>query len=538
MAYRTLTARDYYLALLLAWLTLLFGAGYMTIGVAGVFHDDGIYLSTAKALAEGQGYRLINLPDSPLQTKYPPLYPAILAIIWKLFPTFPDNLVLMQFINLLSGAATVSLVYLYMVRFSYFSRGVAAGAAALTLTSVFYLYFCTITLSEILFALLAIVALWALDRQNENISVSAKTYFTLGVLLSLPALTRTIGSLFVPLGLFMLWRKGKPLRWTILAALALVGPWLLWILALPHWSGNLVSLYYTNYLTWGYASWKTALGRIFLSNIFYTGFATIAVGMSLFLAGTVIPLWTSPLPILFGIITWAMVVKDILKGGILPAFLFGYLIIVLVWPWPPIRFLIPLLPFLLAYFLSWTKTVLQWAPWSWPRWFMPVLLVMVLMVNLAFLGRATKVSHQWHYPVLVPGKKAVLWKSYQDIFQWIKDRTKPSDVIASGLDTMVFLYTGRQALRPFLGRPTSLFYGGQEPAVGSWEEILHFLKLYRARFLVQFPMPGFSEEKPFDAAIESLAANCPELLELVYNASDSRFRIYEICWSQGINCKQ
>jgi len=113
----------------------------MTIGVSGVFHDDGIYLSTAKALAEGQGYRLINLPHAPFQTKYPPLYPALLAILWKLYPTFPDNLVLLQFITLLSGAAMVGLACLYMVRFGYFSRGVAAGAAAFSLTSVFFFIF-------------------------------------------------------------------------------------------------------------------------------------------------------------------------------------------------------------------------------------------------------------------------------------------------------------------------------------------------------------------------------------------------------------
>lgn len=512
---------------------------YMTIGVSGVFHDDGIYLSTAKALAEGQGYRLINLPDAPFQTKYPPLYPALLALWWKLCPTFPDNLILMQFFTLLSGAAMVGLAYLYMVRFGYFSRGVAAGAGAFTLTSVFFLYFCTLTLSEISFALLAVVVLWALDKQRESPALTAPRQFSLGVLLSLPLLTRTIGALFVPLGFFTLWRQGKPLRWATLGVCTLLVPWLLWMLAIPRWfSGDLVSMYYTNYLAWGYSSWKIALGRIFLGNIFYTAFATIAVGINLFLAGVIIPLWAVPLAVLLGIVTWAAVVKDIFNGRILPAFLVAYLLIVLIWPWPPRRFLIPLLPFLLAYFLALTKDVLQRAPGSQARWLLPLLLVAILTVNVAFLGRIAKLRHQGHYPVIVPGKEAVAWQSYQDVFQWIKNHTEQSDVIASGLDTMIFLYTGRQAFRPFLGRPTSLFYGGQDPALGSWEEIYHFLELYRARFLVQFPMPGFVEEEPFEAVIEDLASNCPGLLEPVYTASDSRFRIYEICWSQAVSCQR
>jgi hypothetical protein len=189
---RTLTRQDWYLALFLVILTVLLGSWYMISGISGVFHDDGIYVSTAKALAEGRGYSLINLPGAPAQTKYPPLYPAVLSIIWKLCPTFPDNLIYMQFITLLSGAATVGLAYLYMVRFGYFSRGVVLGAGALTLTSIFYLYFCTLTLSELPFALLVVVTLWALERQDENHFLKPKGQFFLGVILSLPILTSTM----------------------------------------------------------------------------------------------------------------------------------------------------------------------------------------------------------------------------------------------------------------------------------------------------------------------------------------------------------
>ena len=41
----------------------------------------------------GDGYRIESLPGQPYQTKYPPLYPALLAGIWKLNPQFPANLV-------------------------------------------------------------------------------------------------------------------------------------------------------------------------------------------------------------------------------------------------------------------------------------------------------------------------------------------------------------------------------------------------------------------------------------------------------------
>jgi len=58
----------------------------------GAYHDDGIYVTTAKALATGEGYRIISLPYEPAQTKYPPLYPFLLSLIWRIYPHFPENL--------------------------------------------------------------------------------------------------------------------------------------------------------------------------------------------------------------------------------------------------------------------------------------------------------------------------------------------------------------------------------------------------------------------------------------------------------------
>src|SRR5262249_20240384 len=74
-------------------------------GSWGQCQDDAIYGATAKALAEGEGYRQIFLPGSPPQTKYPPLYPALLAILWSAWPDFPANLLLLKSFTVLCGAA-------------------------------------------------------------------------------------------------------------------------------------------------------------------------------------------------------------------------------------------------------------------------------------------------------------------------------------------------------------------------------------------------------------------------------------------------
>ena len=133
--------RDKCAALAFAALAVLLGSFLIVDGVSGAYHDDGIYVTVAKAIAQGDGYRLIHLPDAPVQTKYPFLYPAILAVIWKISPSFPGNLLLMQWVSLLSGAIAAGLSYLYLIRFGYCSRGVAAAAVALSVTLPSFLFF-------------------------------------------------------------------------------------------------------------------------------------------------------------------------------------------------------------------------------------------------------------------------------------------------------------------------------------------------------------------------------------------------------------
>lgn len=63
-----------------------------TDALAGVFYDDGIYLSLARSLAEGEGFRYGHLPGDPAGVRYPFLYPYVLSFLWRVWPSFPANL--------------------------------------------------------------------------------------------------------------------------------------------------------------------------------------------------------------------------------------------------------------------------------------------------------------------------------------------------------------------------------------------------------------------------------------------------------------
>ncbi len=93
---------------------------------------------------------------------------------------------------------------------------------------------------------------------------------------------------------------------------------------------------------------------------------------------------------------------------------------------------------------------------------------------------------------------------------------------------MIYLYTGRQGFRPFQHKPLSMFYGQDSPALGTIEELIQFLDTYHARYLVHFPMPRFTEEKPLAELIEKVRIQYPNKLKPIYTDIDERFIIFEV----------
>ena len=67
----------------------------------GDIHDDSLYYVSAKSLAVGD-YRIESLPGRPFQTKYPPLYPLLLSIAWRMNSNFPANLPIAGWISWLA----------------------------------------------------------------------------------------------------------------------------------------------------------------------------------------------------------------------------------------------------------------------------------------------------------------------------------------------------------------------------------------------------------------------------------------------------
>ena len=59
-------------------------------------YDASIYVTGAQSLAEGHGYQAMGYLGEPTITYYPPGYSVALAGLFKLSPSFPANLPLLQ----------------------------------------------------------------------------------------------------------------------------------------------------------------------------------------------------------------------------------------------------------------------------------------------------------------------------------------------------------------------------------------------------------------------------------------------------------
>ncbi|MEO7145938.1 MAG: glycosyltransferase family 39 protein [Bryobacteraceae bacterium] len=217
--------------------------------VAGSFLDDGIYIVTAKSLAEGNGYRIQSLPGDPPQTKHPFLFPALLAAVWRIWPSFPENVQALKTVPLLFGFLWAWAVWLGFR--DELGRTGAAWLAALTLASPWTVFLSSSLLSETLFAFLTWLALSRIRRLREE---PAGWPVAFAALLTAAAfLARTSGIALIAAGILALAKAKKWKQCGIYAAVCAVccSPWTLWQAANPAPSSPVFAYYSkANYAAW------------------------------------------------------------------------------------------------------------------------------------------------------------------------------------------------------------------------------------------------------------------------------------------------
>lgn len=450
----------------------------------GAFQDDAIYTVLAKSLATGKGYRLLNLPGEPNATHYPPGYPMVLALLWRLWPSFPDNIVLFKFANaaFLSGAA--------LATYTFSRRRLAwtvPGAALLSLAgtaSIVVLLITGVVLSEPLFMALLMATLLFTEDVVER--PTAGRAFSAGLALGILALVRTIGIAALPAALLALvarrhWRPMVPL---IAGALVCLIPWQLWVGAhasevAPVLTGKFGA--YTPWLVDGYRSGGVPFLREVLTanlqsldGMFSFAFMPVAAVAPRGVAFVAI--------LLLGAAGTAMLVR---RAPVTAGFLVVYVGISLVWPFEPTRFFLAIWPLVLLAIATPVRWLWQWRPVGAPPRAVRGLGLAGALALLVGFGtyNARGFRGQWWTSIQRDaGQRA------KPIAEWIARNTHPGDVLATEDDLIIYLYTGRQAL------PTSTFLASERVRPLTEGEDLAavraILASYRPRFFITASKQG------------------------------------------------
>lgn len=213
----------------------------------GDFHDDSIYYVTAKSLASGGGYRIESLPAEPAQTKYPPLYPLLLSLAWRLDPQFPRNLSIAAWISWLALPAVMFQLPALFRRLG-FSTGRTWAVLVLFAVNPYVALFSTQLLSEMLFLALVLAAMLLVERSLEQ-GAPAFLALAAGVAGGLAYLTRSAGIVLFAAAMIYLWSRKRRRSGLLFAAgmLPFVAGWTLWsrLHQLPTSDPSLI--YYTDY---------------------------------------------------------------------------------------------------------------------------------------------------------------------------------------------------------------------------------------------------------------------------------------------------
>ncbi len=198
-------------AAILVALAVAYGT-FLVAPAAGIFHDDGVYLVTAKALAEGSGYRIVSLPWEPAQTKYPVLFPFLLSLVWRVFPVFPENLPFLRLVPL--GFAVVWLALSYrLLRAVGETRERAILGLTVVAVSPWVVFVSTATLAETVFSTLVVAAVLLLVRIDSG-DVRRLAPLGAGMLMGAAMLTRAAGAAPALAGVLVLilrrrWRRRR-----------------------------------------------------------------------------------------------------------------------------------------------------------------------------------------------------------------------------------------------------------------------------------------------------------------------------------------
>ena len=444
----------------------------------GYFHDDTLYFSSARALATGYGYIIPSLPGTPPQTKYPILYSWILSRVWKMSPGFPGNVMPAIWVTSLFGCWFLAAAFQFLRKMEGIGNWAALAMVAFIAFEPTFLTFNAALLSDVPFMALALTAMVLADsafQPERRVWAAALA----GIFAGLSADARTLGlATVIGIGMIAVYRREFRKGLVVCLAAAPFVAVALWPSlssahgfaqaslaggADPAWNQTL--LYYTSYS----GDWRSSITSVgmLVRLLKSTGSLLLVCPAQYLLAPGFQPWSPGGMAVYFALtlLLFAGIARQVRGQGWIPAHavLPVYCAILLIWPYPQMeRFLLLFLPLFLAGLYLETKR-----------------LVLALVKNLQFQARLTEkllagafgaillavlCVAAWNYArggrselnALIESRRAILAEK-QQAYAWVREHTSPETRIVAFEDVLLYLNTGRQAVRPISFRPSCCF---------------------------------------------------------------------------------
>ena len=448
---------------------------------AGVFWDDGVYLVSARSLAHGDGYRFANLPGSPPAVHFPPLWPALLAVVWYVAPDFPANMNWFRLLNPALAAIGVALACSYAIRALRVHPIVAAvvtGSFALALP---VLVLASVLFSEPLFFCALLVSLFAADRAVRT--GQWRDAVVAGVLVGVTVLIRSTGLVLVPAiaGAMLLAHRPREAAIAVAAAIVVLLPWQIWasanvaVLAEPL-RGN-----YGPYLPW-FTHAVRERGAPFVAAIARQNITALERTAAIVFFPTGLQEFRPLLVALVTVVGVLGLVAAWRRATALVLFLLAYAALIVVWPFAPDRFawaVWPLVGSVLAVgaTTAWRMSSRGDAPIG-ERAAAGVLVAVAALAcagGAFYTGRG--ISRGW--ADVAQRRNA---ERLAPVVDWVRARTPTDAVIACDGEPLVHLYTGRRVVPVHILSPDEYVAG--TPLLQGADDLRSLLRAGGADFAV------------------------------------------------------
>jgi hypothetical protein len=430
---------------------------------AAVFHDDSIYLVTAKSLAVGDGYRIASFPSTPAQTKYPPLFAAVLSIAWRISPDLPSVLTAVAFLVWAMLPLMVAACW-FLYRYHGITEWEAALLCVWIAANPVAVMFGLLVMSELIFTALIVLAVLFADKA---LAQGPKTAFYAGLIGGAAFLTRSAAvPLLITAPAVFLWKKQpRSAAWFVAGMLPCVAGWQLWSSMNRIAGDDMVTSFYTNYI--GY--YLADIAGSDLGAMMWGNFSAIVKAV-----GELVVFDDS---ITFGTLTLSRLTTAAAVAGSLrlvgngrfqhfAAFAIVYLLQFVAWDFPPnYRFVLPLLPLIAVAVLTEFSHLLEIVSKAWRKGTGDKAVACVAGILIAaWLGYM--VNHiGFGLMTFVPSvmtAHAQIREGQRSAVKWIAENTPADARILSYRDPMLFLETRRQGVS--LRNPPNVFKNsdGQE----------------------------------------------------------------------------